>query len=179
MSYTLYPLFLPLPTSLFPNILKEQPTLVVSLCRLHFSVRCGLVKITNNLLHAKSNGCFAGCLTHDFSAALGIAAAPLLTSVLCILISIGFWDSSLHRLLLFCMFLFYIWTLRKVFSWLSTQPENYLSTGVCIAMASADIIMLMNYNCKSPARFLFWAPRWYFQQQAPWSWYPTTTSHSS
>ena len=58
----------------------------------------------------------------------------------------------------------YIWTLRKVFSWLSTQPENYLSTGVCIAMASVDIIMLMNYNCKSPARFFFWAPHWYFQQ---------------
>ena len=75
---------------------------------LHFSVYCGLVKITNNLLHAKSNGSFAGCLTHDFSAALGIAVVPLLISVLCILISIGFWDSSLHRLLLFCMFFFFI-----------------------------------------------------------------------
>ena len=63
-----------------------------------------------------------------------------------------------------CLFFFYIWTLRKVFSWLSTQPENYLSTGVCIAVASVDIIMLMSYNCKSPARFFFWAPHWYFQQ---------------
>ena len=50
----------------------------------------------------------------------------------------AFADSSCSACFFF-FFFFNIWTLRKVFSWLSTQPENYLSTGVCIAMTSVDI----------------------------------------